>query len=174
MTTRPLAGIAFAAAGILALAPMTAASAGASTTATSAATATATTTGTTANGKWGPYYARGTKAKANGKLTAAPKADPSLPNPLVKVTGSVVSLSRTPSTCGWAVFRISYFDSAGRPRLAYRNYRTCSYGKTKKFAFSAKKVGEVEVKVCSERKAAKPSPDCRYAGTWKSLYVYYR
>ncbi|WP_055481002.1 hypothetical protein [Sphaerimonospora mesophila] len=173
MITRPLVGIAFAAAGILALAPMTASSAGATADTTAGAT-TGATTNATANGKWGPYYARGTKAKANGKLTAAPKDDPSLPNPLVKVTGSVVSLSRTPSTCGWAVFRISYFDSANQPHLAYRNYRTCSYGKAKKFAFSAKKVGEVEVKVCSERKAAKPSLNCQYAGTWKSLYVYYR
>ncbi|GIH72824.1 hypothetical protein [Sphaerimonospora thailandensis] len=165
MITRSLAGIAFAA-GILVLAPITASSANASTAGASTASA--------SSSKWGPYYARGTKAKALGTLTAAAKDDPSLPNPLVKVTGSVVSLSRTPSTCGWAVFRFTTYDSANQPKLAYRNYRTCSYGVKKKISFSLKNVIDVELKVCSEKKAAKPSLNCEYSGTWKSLYVYYK
>ncbi|MFC0865140.1 hypothetical protein ACFHYQ_22865 [Sphaerimonospora cavernae] len=170
MITRSLAGVAFAA-GILALAPITASSANASTTGASTASAS---TASASSSKWGPYYARGTKAKANGTLTAAAKDDPSLPNPLVKVSGSVVSLSRTPSTCGWALFRFTTFDSANQPHLMFRNYRSCSYGTKKTFAFSAKNVEGVEFKICSEKKASKPSLSCEYSGTWKSLYVYYK
>ncbi|MEV4455197.1 hypothetical protein ACWEQG_14485 [Microbispora sp. NPDC004025] len=155
--TRSLAGITLAA-GILALAPL----------------ATATAAQATAAKPWGPYYAAGSKAKTSGSLTAAAKADRSLPAPYVKVAGSVTSLNRKASTCGWALFRVSYFDAANKPHLAYRNYRTCSYGAKKQFAFTVKNVGEVELKVCSEAKAAKPSLNCQYAGTWKTLYAYYK
>lgn len=155
--TRSLAGITLAA-GILALAPL----------------ATATAAEATAAKSWGPYYAAGSKAKVSGSLTAAAKSDRSRPAPYVKVTGKVTSLNRKASTCGWALFRISYFDAANKPHLAYRNYRTCSYGGKKTFAFTIKNVGEVELKVCSERKATKPSLTCQYAGTWKTLYAYYK
>lgn len=154
--TRSLAGITLAA-GILALAPL----------------ATATAAQADAAKSWGPYYAAGSKAKASGSLTAAAKNDRSLPAPYVKVAGSVTSLTHKAGTCGWALFRISYFDAANKPHLAYRNYRTCSSGVKKTFAFTAKNVGEVELKVCSEAKAAKPSLHCQYAGTWKNLYAYY-
>ncbi|GLX05561.1 hypothetical protein [Microbispora sp. NBRC 16548] len=156
--TRSLAGITLAA-GILALAPL--------------ATATAA-QATAAPKPWGPYYAIGSKAKVSGSLTAAAKDDPSLPAPYVKVAGSVTSLTHKASTCGWALFRVSYFDAANKPHLAYRNYRTCSYGVKKAFAFTVKNVGEVELKTCSEAKAAKPSLNCQYAGTWKTLYAYYK
>ncbi|MEU7909662.1 hypothetical protein [Microbispora bryophytorum] len=155
--TRSLAGITIAA-GILALAPL----------------ATATAAQASSSTSWGPYYAAGSKAKVSGSLKAAAKDDPSLPAPYVKVAGSVTSLTHKASTCGWALFRVSYFDAANKPHLAYRNYRTCSYGAKKKFAFTAKNVGEVELKTCSERKAAKPSLNCQYAGTWKTLYAYYK
>ncbi|MEV4321962.1 hypothetical protein AB0J37_07025 [Microbispora rosea] len=155
--TRSLAGVTLAA-GILALAPLA--------TATAAQAATAK--------SWGPYYASGSKAKASGSLIAAVKNDPSLPAPYVKVSGKVISLTHKSSTCGWALFRVSYFDAANKPHLAYRNYRTCSYGAKKTFAFTVKNVGEVELKVCSEAKAAKPSLNCQYAGSWKTLYAYYK
>ncbi|MFJ2031968.1 hypothetical protein [Streptosporangium sp. NPDC087985] len=166
MITRSLAGIAVAT-GILVLAPITVSTAAQAATGASAAQA-------AAPGQWGPYYAAGKKAKTSGSLTAAPKDDASLPAPYVKVTGSVVSLTRRSSTCGWALFRISYFDSANQPHLAHRNYRSCSYGTTQKFAFDAKNVGEVELKVCTEAKASKPSVNCLYGGTWKPLYTYYQ
>ncbi|WP_030507718.1 hypothetical protein [Microbispora rosea] len=155
--TRSLAGVTLAA-GILALAPLA--------TATAAQAATAK--------SWGPYYASGSKAKVSGSLIAAAKNDPSLPAPYVKVSGKVISLTHKSSTCGWALFRVSYFDAANKPHLAYRNYRTCSYGAKKTFAFTVKNVGEVELKICSEAKAAKPSLNCQYAGTWKTLYAYYK
>ncbi|MEU7689233.1 hypothetical protein OHB01_12130 [Microbispora hainanensis] len=155
--TRSLAGITLAA-GILALAPL----------------ATATAAEATAAKSWGPYYATGSKAKVSGSLIAAAKSDRSRPAPYVKVTGKVTSLNHTSSTCGWALFRVSYFDAANKPHLAYRNYRTCSYGAKKTFAFTIKNVGEVELKVCSERKATKPSLTCQYAGSWKTLYAYYQ
>ncbi|MEV7801611.1 hypothetical protein AB0O28_01530 [Microbispora sp. NPDC088329] len=154
--TRSLAGITLAA-GILALAPL--------------ATATAAQADTAK--PFGPYYAAGSKAKVSGSLTAAAKDDPSRPAPYVKVAGSVTSLTQKASTCGWALFRVSYFDAANKPHLAYRNYRTCSYGAKTKFAFTVRNVGEVELKTCSETKAAKPSLTCQYAGTWKTLYAYY-
>lgn len=155
--TRSLAGITLAA-GVLALAPL----------------ATATSAQAAAAKSWGPYYAAGSKAKVSGSLTAAAKNDRSLPAPYVKVAGSVTSLNRKASTCGWALLRVSYFDAAGKPRLASRDYRTCSYGAKKTFAFTFKNVAVVELKVCSEAKATKPSLTCQYAGSWKTLYVYYK
>ncbi|MEN3537917.1 hypothetical protein AAH991_22575 [Microbispora sp. ZYX-F-249] len=155
--TRSLAGLTLAA-GILALAPL----------------ATATAAQATAAKPWGPYYAAGSKAKASGSLTAAAKADRSAPAPYVKVGGSVTSLNRKASTCGWALFRVSYFDAANQPHLVYRNYRACSYKAKMQFAFTVKNVAEVDFKVCSEAKAAKPSVDCQVSGAWKTIYAYYK
>ncbi|GAA4198175.1 hypothetical protein [Microbispora amethystogenes] len=166
--TRSLAGITLAA-GIFALAPLaTATAASATEAATQSAAAQA------AFKPFGPYFAAGSKAKVSGSLTAAAKDDPSAPAPWVKVSGSVVDRTRSSSACGWALFRVSWFDSSNTPHLAYRNYRTCSYNVKKTFAFTMKNVGEVELKVCSEGKAAKPSINCQYAGTWKTLYAYYK
>ena len=172
LTRRSLAGISLAA-GILALAPLATATAAQAGTA-QAGTTQAGTVQAAATKSWGPYYAAGSKAKVSGSLTAAAKKDLSSPAPYVKVAGTVTSLNRKSTACGWALFRVSYFDSANTPHLAYRNYRVCSYGAKKKFSFTIKKVGEVELKVCSETKAAKPSLNCQYAGSWKTLYAYYK
>ncbi|WP_405088019.1 hypothetical protein [Microbispora sp. NBC_01389] len=165
--TRSLAGITLAA-GIFALAPLATVTAASATEATEAAATQA------AFKPFGPYFAAGSKAKVSGSLTAAAKDDPSAAAPWVKVSGSVVDRTRSSSACGWALFRVSWFDSSNTPHLAHRNYRTCSYNVKKNFAFTMKNVGEVELKVCSEGKAAKPSLNCQYAGTWKTLYAYYK
>jgi hypothetical protein len=166
-TTRALAGISLVA-GILALAPATAHAA----TGSAASAGSAARSAQAAPAQWG-YYASGRKAKALGSLTATPKDDPSKPADLVTVTGSVTDRTSSSSTCGWAVFRISAEAANGEVSLKHRSFRTCSYGKPLKFAFSYKNVYEVELKVCAEVKASKPSLTCLYAGTWKSLYVYY-
>jgi hypothetical protein len=165
--TRTLTGIALVA-GALILTPL-AANAGTTDTADSSATVSAQAGATQ---KWGAYYAPSRKAKAYGTLWAAPKDDPSKPTSLVKVRGKIVDRTRTGSGCGWAVFRVSYGSGNNVPNTL-RTFTTCKYNKAKKFAFDFKKVYQVELKVCSEPKAAKPSLNCLYSGTWKSLYVYF-
>ncbi|MBP2706375.1 hypothetical protein JOL79_21430 [Microbispora sp. RL4-1S] len=170
-TPRALTAISLAA-GILALAPATAHAA--TTSAGSAASAASSATVAQApHAQWGTYYAPGRRAKALGSLRATPKDDPSAPASLVAVTGSVTDRTVSRSTCGWAVFRVSIAAPNGKVVLKQHNYRTCSYGTPLKFAFADKNVYEVELKVCAEAKASKPSLNCLYAGTWKPLYVYY-
>ncbi|GII04473.1 hypothetical protein [Planobispora takensis] len=162
-TARALAVISLA--GIALLAPAAAhAATGPAVQATDAQTA--------APASWGPYHAAGRKAVASGSLTATPKDDRSAPAARVTVTGAVTDLTRKPA-CGWALFRVSVKASGGKVALKHRNYRTCSYDKPRKFTFSHTGVYEVEFKICSEGKAAKPSLNCLYSGTWKPLYTYY-
>ncbi|GAA3446943.1 hypothetical protein [Planomonospora venezuelensis] len=165
-TARALAGLSIA--GIAVLAPATAHAAAGSTTGTADARS-----AQAAAVQWGPHYAGGRKAKASGSLTATAKDDPGKPAGRVTVTGRVTDLTRSTSTCGWAVFRVSVKNADGGVSLKQRNYRACSHGKPLAFAFSHKNVYEVELKVCAEAKASKPSLTCLYAGTWKSLYTYY-
>ncbi|MFC6081476.1 hypothetical protein [Sphaerisporangium aureirubrum] len=162
--TRTLTGIALVA-GALALTPL---AANADTTG-SPATVTAQ---TAAAQNWGTYYAPSRRAKAYGTLWAAPKDDPSKPTSLVKVRGKIVDRTRSGSSCGWAVFRVSYGKNGEVPNTL-RTFTTCKYNKAKKFGFDFKNVYQVELKVCSEPKATKPSLNCLYSGTWKSLYVYF-
>ncbi|GAA1518311.1 hypothetical protein GCM10009677_59600 [Sphaerisporangium rubeum] len=163
---RTLTGFALVA-GILALTPL------AANADTAAAPSTTVSAQSAATSEWGTYYAPGRKAKAYGTLWAAPKDDPSRPTSLVKVKGKVFDKTRTGSACGWAVFRISYGDSSGNVPHKFRTFTTCKYNKAKKFSFDFKNVYQVELKVCSEPKAAKPSLNCLYAGTWKNLYTYF-
>ncbi|MFC4056967.1 hypothetical protein ACFOWE_01585 [Planomonospora corallina] len=166
-TARTLAGISLAGiVGITVLAPATAhAATGPDAQETRSAQA-------AAPAKWGPHHAPGRRARASGSLTATPKDDPGAPAPRVTVTGSVTDLTRGPA-CGWAVFRVSVKETGGDVSLKHRSYRTCSYGKPVKFSFTHAGVYEVELKVCAEARASKPSVGCLYAGTWKPLYTYY-
>ncbi|MEO3814721.1 hypothetical protein ABGB17_37475 [Sphaerisporangium sp. B11E5] len=163
---RTLTGIALVA-GTIALTPLAA-------TADTTGSPAAVSAQTTATQNWGAYYAPGRKAKAYGTLWAAPKDDPSKPTSLVKVKGKVIDRTRSGSNCGWAVFRVSYGTADGNVPNTLRTFTTCKYDKAKKFAFTFKNVYQVELKVCSEPKAAKPSLNCLYSGTWKSLYVYFK
>jgi hypothetical protein len=169
--TRTLTGIALVA-GALALTPF--ATAHADTGNADPASSAAVTAETSAAKNWGVYYAPGRRAKAYGTIWAAPKNDPSKPTSLVKVRGKVVDRTFKGNGCGWAVFRVSYGDGKGGVPNTLRTFTTCKYGKAKKIAFDFKNVYQVELKVCSEPKAAKPSLNCLYAGTWKSLYVYFK
>ncbi|MCC5581985.1 hypothetical protein IMZ11_40925 [Microtetraspora sp. AC03309] len=149
--TRALAGLALTTA-FVALAPLAA----------QAASATS----------WGPYYAPGSKAKAVGTLDARGEDHADIPTAdIVKISGKVYDLTRSSSTCGWAVFRITYRDAGGNLPFTHRSFRDCSYGTPLKFSFTRSDVYQVELKVCAEGKAAKPSLNCLYAGTWKTLYL---
>ncbi|GII66737.1 hypothetical protein Skr01_68220 [Sphaerisporangium krabiense] len=161
--TRTLAGLA-ATAALVSFAPVAAQAAtgpsGASTSATAATTV-----------KWGTYYAPGKRAKALGGLVATGEDHADIPTAdSVKISGKVTDLTRT-SACGWAVFRVTYRDENGGLPFRHRSVLDCSYGTPKSFSFSQRDVYQVELKVCSEPKAAKPSLNCLYAGTWKVVYL---
>jgi hypothetical protein len=137
--------------------------------ATVTSSAQAATTGTGAS--WGPYYAPGHLAKAAGTLTATGEDHAVLATAdVVRVTGKVYDYTRSPATCGWAVFRIAYRKGNNLPNKLHA-VRDCSYRTPKRFVIERRDVYQVEFKVCSEAKAAKPSLNCLYSGTWKSLYL---
>lgn len=120
---------------------------------------------------WGPYYAPAGKAKAVGKLKATGEDHAVLPTArTVKVTGKLTDLARPAGICGWAVFQIAVRKGSNFT-FKSKNIRDCSYGTAKAFAFSYHNVYQVELKVCSEPKAAKPSIACLAGGTWKILYT---
>ncbi|WP_214409312.1 hypothetical protein [Sphaerisporangium fuscum] len=157
---RTLTGLTLAAA-IISLAP-TAAQAASGTTATGAA----------AVRPWGPYYASGNSAKALGSLTATGEDHADIPAArTVNISGKVYDQTRATASCGWAVFRITYRDASNNLPFKHHSVRTCAYRTAKPFSFSYGNVYQVELKVCSEGKAAKPSLNCLYAGTWKLLYL---
>jgi hypothetical protein len=166
--TRTLAGVALLA-GALALVPATASAATGP-----SATASATTSAAQAQApkKWGVYYAPNRGAKAYGKLSAAPKDRLGDPTPLVKVTGTVVDLKRSRSSCGWAIFSIAYDDGKNNVPSTERIFVNCAYGKPKKFAFTFRNVYTVYFKVCAEPRAEEPSLTCRYGEGSKILYSY--
>ncbi|MGW0808747.1 hypothetical protein [Nonomuraea sp. NPDC002799] len=127
---------------------------------------------TTAAAGWGPYYAPHHGAKAVGKLSATGEDHADLPTAdVVKISGKVYDQTRKSATCGWAVFRITYRDTKNNLPFKHRSVRDCSYRTAKRFSFEYHDVYQVELKVCSEGKAAKPSLNCLYAGTWKVLYL---
>ncbi|MFC4537094.1 hypothetical protein [Sphaerisporangium dianthi] len=158
--TRTLTGLAITTA-FVALAPIAAQAA-------ATGSSDAVTAGTTS---WGSYYAPRHAAKALGSLTATGEDHADIPVAgTVKISGKVYDLSRKPS-CGLAVFRITYRDGKGNLPFKHHSVRDCSYGSPKRFAVRFKNVYQVELKVCSEPKSAKPSLNCLYAGTWKILYL---
>ncbi|NUR87468.1 MAG: hypothetical protein HOY71_25590 [Nonomuraea sp.] len=120
---------------------------------------------------WGPYYAPGHAAKATGSLTATGEDHADLPTAdSVKISGKLLDRTRKDSACGWAVFRITYRDGSNLP-FKERSVRHCSYNSAKRFSFEYHDVYQVELKVCAEGKGSKPSLNCLYAGTWKTLYL---
>lgn len=122
---------------------------------------------------WGPSYAPGHAAKALGTLTASGEDHADIPAAdTVTITGKLTDSTRATSTCGWAVFRITYRDSSNNLPFKHHIVRDCSYGTPKRFSFSHHDVYQVELKVCAQPSGAtRPSDTCLYAGTWKVLYL---
>ncbi|WP_327107186.1 hypothetical protein [Nonomuraea glycinis] len=121
---------------------------------------------------WGPYYAPGKRAKTVGSLVAVGEDHGDLPTAdTVKITGKLYDWTRDRSTCGWAVFRITYKANGNNLPHKHRSIRDCSYRTAKSYSFTHPDVYQVELKVCAEGRAAKPSLNCLYAGTWKTLYL---
>ncbi|NRQ37603.1 hypothetical protein HII36_38100 [Nonomuraea sp. NN258] len=119
---------------------------------------------------WGPKYAPGKKAVAQGALHATNLNKSTIPSTAtVHVTGRITDRT-SGSGCGWAVFRITYRKADGNLPFKHRSFLDCSKGSPRAFAFTDRNVAHVELKVCSEGKAKAPSNVCLYAGTWKSLY----
>ncbi|GAA0820125.1 hypothetical protein ACFQVD_00465 [Streptosporangium amethystogenes subsp. fukuiense] len=121
--------------------------------------------------QWGVKYAPGRKAKTHGSLTVSGEDHADIPAAATsRVSGKVYDLTRG-SSCGWAVFRLTYRTADGNLPFKHRSVVDCSYGTPKSFTFTQRDLYQLELKVCSEAKAAKPSLNCLYAGTWKVLYV---
>ncbi|MER5325870.1 hypothetical protein [Streptosporangium roseum] len=123
---------------------------------------------------WGPHSAPGKKATAQGRLRAI-GIDPDLVQPVgtVQVRGKVTDRTLDDSGCAWAVFRITYRTGDGNLPFTHRSFRDCTASTPKSFRFSHRDVYQVELKVCSHRKATKPTLNCLYGGTWKVLYLAY-
>ncbi|MBB4916361.1 hypothetical protein [Streptosporangium saharense] len=125
----------------------------------------------TAATAWGPYDSAGHRARAAGSLTVSGEDHADLPVAAkARVTGKVHDRTKDAS-CGWVVFRITYRTADGNLPFKQRGIRNCTYGTPKSFTFTDKNVYEIETKVCSEAKAAKPSLNCVYGGTWKVVYL---
>ncbi len=77
---------------------------------------------------WGPYYAPGKRAKTVGSLVAVGEDHGDLPTAdTVKITGKLYDWTRDRSTCGWAVFRITYKANGNNLPHKHRSIRDCSY-----------------------------------------------
>ncbi|MCT9934836.1 hypothetical protein N5079_31985 [Planotetraspora sp. A-T 1434] len=164
-TARALTGLAIAAA-LVTIAPAAAQAATGTPDSASAASS------ASAPKLWGPYYAPAKKAKASGKISVTGLDTSAIPAVgTAYISGKVTDYTKSTATCGWAVFRITYRKPDGNLPFTHKSYLACGTTKPTSFSFSYKNVYEVELKVCSEGKAAKPSLNCLYAGTWKVLYV---
>ncbi|MFF5112797.1 hypothetical protein [Streptosporangium sp. NPDC000509] len=166
--SRLLTGLALATA-LVSIAPATAQAA---TAPTRSGPAAADATAEQGAGPWGTYYAPGRRAKAHGSITVYGEDHADIPAAeRGKISGKVYDLTRD-SSCGWAVFRLTYRTPDGKNLpFKHRSVVDCSYGTPKSFSFTQHDLYQVELKVCSERKASKPSLNCLYAGSWKILYV---
>ncbi len=122
--------------------------------------------------QWGPYDSPGHGARALGSLTASGEDHGVIPAAATaRISGKLHDLTAKGSTCGWAVFRITYRTKDGNLPFKHHSVRNCTYGTPKPFTFAYHDVYQVEVKVCSEGKAAKPSLNCLYGGAWKVIYL---
>ena len=131
----------------------------------------ATTAADSAATAWGPYYAPAHGAKAAGTLKATGEDHADLPTAdVVHISGTVRDYTRAPATCGWAVFRITYRSGDNLP-FKHHSIRDCSYRTPKHFSFKHRDVYQVDIKVCAAAKTTKPTLNCLYAGTWKTLYL---
>ncbi|GGP85009.1 hypothetical protein [Streptosporangium pseudovulgare] len=168
IATRLLTGLALAAAALSAVSLPSAAQAAIPTPAVAVAPDSAAAPAVT----WGPRYSPGRGAKASGSLRATGEDHADIPAAeTVRISGRVQDLTRASATCGLAVFRITYRTSDGNLPFTHRTIRDCSYGTPQPFTFDHRNVYQVELKVCSEARAAQPSLNCLYAGTWKVLYL---
>jgi hypothetical protein len=123
---------------------------------------------------WGPLYTPGAKrARAQGSVTATGEDHKVIPAAAtLKVSGRIYDLTRSSSTCGWAVFEIAVVTPTGNNlTLKQHSVRTCDHRKPKPFTFTYRNVYQVEVKVCAEGNASGPSIQCTAGGTWKILYL---
>ncbi|MGI5290578.1 hypothetical protein ACQEVF_45655 [Nonomuraea polychroma] len=132
-------------------------------------------TGTGAPLTWGPYYSPGAKhARALGTITATGEDREVIPSAAtLTVSGKVSDLARSSRTCGWAVFGIATVNAAGT-RVTWKRHhvRSCTYRTPKTFSFTYHRVYQVELKVCAEGRAAKPSIQCTAGNpAWKTLYI---
>ncbi|MEV5898008.1 hypothetical protein [Nonomuraea fuscirosea] len=123
---------------------------------------------------WGPYYSPGGKrARASGTITPIGENHETLPSAAtLTVSGTVSDLTRG-SACGWAVFGIATINAAGtRVDWTHHPVRTCVFHAAKKFSFTYHRVYQVDLKVCSERRASKPSIQCTAGNpAWRTLYT---
>lgn len=120
---------------------------------------------------WGPYSAPGGGARASGTIKATGEDHEVLPTAdSVRITGRITDRTRSRKSCGWAVFRITYRKGNNLP-FYERVVRDCSYGSPLRFTRVYSDVYQVDLKVCSEPYAAKPSLVCLSAGSWKILYI---
>ncbi|MFI7539429.1 hypothetical protein [Streptosporangium sp. NPDC049376] len=124
-----------------------------------------------ASSPWGPYDSAGHRARAAGSLTVSGEDHADIPAAATaRVSGKVHDLTRG-SSCGWVIFRVTYRTSGGNLPFKQHGVRNCSYGTPKSFTFTGRNVYEIEAKICSEAKAAKPSLNCVSGGTWKVVYL---
>ncbi|WP_326642428.1 hypothetical protein OG884_04490 [Streptosporangium sp. NBC_01755] len=121
--------------------------------------------------QWSTKYAPGRKAKTHGSLTVSGEDHADIPAAATsRISGKVYDLTKG-SSCGWAVFRLTYRTAGGNLPFKHHSVVDCSYGTPKSFAFTQRNLYQLELKVCSGAKASKPSVNCLYAGSWKVLYV---
>ncbi|MEV0313666.1 hypothetical protein [Nonomuraea fuscirosea] len=123
---------------------------------------------------WGPYFTPAARrAKTLGTITPIGENHETLPSAAtLTVSGTVSDLTRG-SACGWAVFGIATINAAGT-RVAWTHHpvRTCTFRTAKKFSFTYHRVYQVDLKVCSERRASKPSIQCTAGNpAWRTLYT---
>lgn len=123
---------------------------------------------------WGPYFTPAARrAKTLGAITPIGENHETLPSAAtLTVSGTISDLTRG-SACGWAVFGIATINAAGT-RVAWRHHpvRTCTFRAAKKFSFTYHRVYQVDLKVCSERRASKPSIQCTAGNpAWRTLYT---
>ncbi|MEU4835746.1 hypothetical protein [Streptosporangium sp. NPDC023615] len=174
-TTRSLTGLALAAA-LVAIAPAAAQAATAPASPAAAPVAANPATGQSAGQgtiKWGTYHAPGRRARTHGTLTVSGEDHAVLPVAARgRISGKVYDLTRATSSCGWAVFRLTYRTADGKNLpFRHRSVVDCSYATPKSFTFTQHDLYQAELKVCSGPKASKPSLNCLYEGTWKVLYT---
>ncbi|WP_433434871.1 hypothetical protein [Nonomuraea sp. CA-141351] len=130
---------------------------------------------TAAPQSWGPFYSPSARrARAAGMVTATGEDHEVIPSAArLTVSGTVADLTRSLSTCGWAVFGIATVTPDGNNVTWQRHHvRTCTYRIPRRFSFSYHRVFKVEMKVCAEGPGPEPSIQCTAGNpAWTNIYV---